>query len=119
MSTHSPHHGGRVVRVDVTLPTTTASNLEHTICDLHDILKSYYRVARQRFVDTVCMQAANHYLVTGPDAPIKVFSPKLVNQLTVEQLEAIAGEEASTRRKRAHLKRDIENLEKAKKVLNS
>ena len=104
--------------MDATLLTTTSNNVEHTISDLHDVLKSYYKVARKRFVDTMCMQAANFYMVTGPDTPIKVFSPRFLHRLTSEQLEAIAGEEASTRRKRFQLKRDIENLEKARKVLN-
>ena len=103
--------------MDTTIPTTTASNAEHTISDLHDILKSYYKVARKRFVDIVCMQAADHHLITGPDTPLKVFCPTFVNELTPEQLDTVAGEEASTRRKRKQLKRDIENLEKGKKVL--
>ena len=105
------------MKLDATLSTTTASNLEHTISDLHDILESYYKVARKRFVDTVCMQAADYHLVTGPDTPVKVFSPRFVSELTPEQLEAIAGEEASTKRRRVQLKRDIQNLEKGKKVL--
>lgn len=94
-----------------------ASNLEHTIQDLHDILRSYYKVARKRFVDNVCMQGADHHLVTGPDTPIKVFSPAFVADLSEEQSEVIAGEDVSTKRKRAELTREIANLEKGKKVL--
>ena len=93
------------------------SNLEHTVCDLHDILKSYYKVARKRFVDNVCMQAADFHLVTGPDTPIRVFSPKFVSKLSPEQLETIAGEDISRKRKRAELEREIKSLEKAKKFL--
>lgn len=85
----------KVVKLDAILNqrVTTASNLKHTVDDLHDILHSYYKVARKRFVDVVCMQAGDHYLVTGPDAPIRVFSPTFVSELTNEQLEAIAGED--------------------------
>lgn len=93
------------------------SNLEHTVCDLHDILKSYYKVARKRFVDSVCMQAADFHLVTGPDTPVRVFSPKFVSKLSPEQLETIAGEDTSRKRKRAELGREIESLEKARKLL--
>lgn len=114
---YSDANGMKVVRLDSTLQTTTTSNVEHTICDLHDILKSYYKVARKRFVDVVCMQASDYHLVNGPDTPIKVFSPSFVSELTPEQLEAIAGEDPSTRRKRVRLQRDIENLEKGRKVL--
>ena len=39
------------------------------------------------------MQAADYFLVTGHDAPMRVFSPRFVSELTNEQLEAIAGED--------------------------
>ncbi|KAL8941287.1 MAG: hypothetical protein Q9216_002348 [Gyalolechia sp. 2 TL-2023] len=94
------------------------SNLEHVIQDLHDILKSYYKVARKRFVDVMCMQAADYYLVTGPDAPARVFTPAFVSGLTTEQLESIAGEELVSRKKRVTLTREIGNLENGKKILN-
>jgi len=109
--------GKRYVPLDTKLSNANASNLTYTISDLHDILKAYYKVARKRFVDNVCMQASDHYLVNGPDTPVKVFSPKFVSGLSDEQLEAIAGEEVGMRRKRAQLKRDIENLEKGRRVL--
>ena len=112
-----PLHG-KVVRLDeITGKTSNSNNLEHTVCDLHDILKSYYKVARKRFVDNVCMQAADFHLVTGPDTPIRVFSPAFVSKLGTKQLEAIAGEDALTKRKRAELTREIKSLEEGKKLL--
>jgi len=95
----------------------TSTNSEYTVCDLHDILKSYYKVARKRFVDNIVMQAGDRFLVTGPDAPIKVFSPSFVSGLTDEQLDTIAGESAATRRKRGELRREIESLDRGKKLL--
>lgn len=109
--------GQRVIRLDTTIATTTASNVEHTIGDLHDILQAYYKVARKRFVDVMCMQAADFHLVTGPNAPVKVFSPSFVSELNAVQLERIAGEDAATKRKRALLSREIENLERGTKIL--
>ena len=109
--------GDRVVKLDTTIATTAASNFEHTVGDLHDILQSYYKVARKRFVDVVCMQAADWHLIHGPDTPIKVFFPTFVSELSDEQLERIAGEDAMTQRRRVQLKRDIENLEKGMKIL--
>ncbi|OJZ80455.1 hypothetical protein ASPFODRAFT_65865 [Aspergillus luchuensis CBS 106.47] len=76
------------------------NNMEQTVQDIHDILKSYYKVARKRFVDNMCMQAADFYLVTGPEAPMRLFSPAWVYDLSPEQLDDIVGEEASVRRKR-------------------
>lgn len=107
-----------MVKLDTILNrgVTTGSNLKHAVDDLHDILHAYYKVARKRFVDNICMQAVDHFLITGHDAPIKVFSPRFVSELTTEQLEAIAGEDLVTRRKREDLKRKIVNLEAGKKI---
>ena len=96
---------------------SNSSHREHTIEDLHDILRSYYKVARKRFVDFMCMQAADHCLVTGPKKPVKLFSSDFVRELSDEQLEQIAGEDASTKKKREDLKHDIEILEIGRKIL--
>ena len=108
---------GRVVKLSSIVNNHPLSNVEHTVRDLHDIVKSYYKVARKRFVDEVCMQAADHHLVNGPDTPIKVFSPAFVTDLTTEQLDRIAGENLATRKKRVELQREITNLEAGRKVL--
>jgi hypothetical protein len=54
--------------------TTSKSNAEHVKEELHDILQSYYKVARKRFVDNVYHQAADHCLLTRPASPLAVFS---------------------------------------------
>lgn len=66
------------------------SNANHAIQDLHDILHSYYKVARQRFVDSLRMQAANCYLTTGPSTSLKLLSPAFVAEMTPEQMEDVA-----------------------------
>ena len=111
------NEGQDVINLSDFVQSTNSSNIEHTVQDLHDILESYYKVARKRFVDVMCMQAADHYLVTGEDTPLKVFSPEFVGKLTEQQLEMIAGEEVGTKRKRVELKREIENLEQGKRIL--
>ena len=108
---------GKDLKLDDVVQNVTASNTDLLIHDLHDILKSYYKVARKRFVDVVCMQAVDYYLLTGPDAPVKLFSPSFVSGLTDDQLDRIAGEDVSTRNKRAELRREIENLTNGKKIL--
>ena len=45
------------------------SNDDHTIQDLHDTLKSYYKVARKRFVDAVCLQAVITFSLVERPAP--------------------------------------------------
>jgi hypothetical protein len=63
-------------------------NLQHTVQDIHDILKACYTVARKWFVNNVCVQGTDYYLVSGPETPLRVFSP-FVGDTTSEQLEAI------------------------------
>jgi hypothetical protein len=99
------------------LQTRSISNTQHVVQEVHDILDSYYRVARKRFTDNLCMQAADYYLVTGPDSPLRLFSPSFVTKLTDEQLMEIAGEDVALRRKRAALFRKVVDLEAGKKVL--
>ena len=108
---------GQVVKISSINSSHHMSNADHTVRDLHDILKSYYKVTRKRFVDDVCKQAADYHLIAGPDTPIKVFSPTYVQDLSGEQLESIAGEDEFTRRRRAELKNQINNLEAGRKVL--
>lgn len=93
------------------------SNVQQTVQDIHDILKSYYKVARKRFTDNMCMQAADYYLVTGPAAPMKLFSPSWIYTLSDEQMEQIAGEEFSIRKKRRLLQRKVKELETGRKIL--
>jgi hypothetical protein len=94
------------------------SNENHVVQEVHDILEAYYKVARKRFTDNLCIQAADYYLVTGPHSPLKLFSPSFVTSLTEDQLMEIAGEDAALRRKRATLVKKIADLEAGKKVLS-
>ncbi|KAL8908438.1 MAG: hypothetical protein Q9171_005457 [Xanthocarpia ochracea] len=110
---------GDVVKISDLDDIPNLSNIESTVQQLHDILKSYYKVARKRFVDVVCMQAADLHLVRGPDAAVKVLTPAFVTDLTPEQMERIAGEDASTRRRRAELTRLVENLSQARALLGT
>jgi hypothetical protein len=108
---------GEVIRVSDLSYRDNMSNAEHTVQDLHDILQAYYKVARKRFVDNVCMQGADHFLVTGPEAPMKLFSPSWVNSLSDKFLEEIAGEEGNTKRRRLQLQKEIADLEDGRKIL--
>ncbi|KAL8734518.1 MAG: hypothetical protein Q9166_001418 [cf. Caloplaca sp. 2 TL-2023] len=108
---------GDIVRIADLDHTSSMSNLQSIVQHLHDILKSYYKVARKRFVDNVCMQVTDRHLMRGPDTAVKVFSPAFVSDLTPDQLERIAGEDVLTKRKRAELTREVENFRKAKNLL--
>jgi hypothetical protein len=109
--------GRNFVALDDIMQNHPMSNSEHTIHEVHDILKAYYKVARKRFVDNVLMQAADFQLVTGPKNPLKLFSPQFVSNLSDEQLEEIAGEDVGLRRKRVALAKEVKDLEVGKKIL--
>ena len=104
--------------------TIDRSNAEQVREDIHDILLSYYKVSRKRFVDAICQQVIDYHLLNGgrsgtedDKSPIKLFDPDLVMALEDDKLESIAGEDAGTRRKREALAAEIKKLEEAAKVL--
>lgn len=109
---------GEVVKLDDIMQNHPMSNAYHAIQDLHDILHSYYKVARKRFVDSVRMQAADHYLTTGPNAPLKLFSPAFVAGMTPTQLEEVAGEDLTLKRRRMQLEKESKDLADGKMILS-
>ncbi|KXH66213.1 interferon-induced GTP-binding protein Mx1 [Colletotrichum salicis] len=87
--------------------------------DILDTLMSYYKVSRKRFVDVICQQVVFHLMLEGDGSPLKIFNPELIMNLDTEQLEQIAGEDAESKHQRHVLKREMESLEAALKVLRS
>ncbi|KAH8587763.1 P-loop containing nucleoside triphosphate hydrolase protein [Bisporella sp. PMI_857] len=120
LAKHAEHHDTRqrsnVVRLDQIKQSMAIGNSEYAIQEIHDVLESYYTVARKRFVDTVCMQASDFFLLTGPESPLRVFGTAFVSQLSATQLDLIAGEDVSTKQLRKNLKNEIDTLEKGKKL---
>ncbi|KAL3436880.1 P-loop containing nucleoside triphosphate hydrolase protein [Aspergillus tetrazonus] len=99
--------------------TVDKDNRQQVCEDILDTLMSYYKVARKRFVDIVCQQVIQYFLLETDDGPLRIFSPDLVMSLGTEELEMVAGEDAESKRRRDILKREIENLEAALKILRS
>jgi aromatic ring-opening dioxygenase LigB subunit len=90
---------------------------DHIIYEIHDILKSYYKLARKRSVDDMRKQVADHFLLIGHNTPLKLFSSKFVASLSPAKLEEVAGEEFGTKRQRAELEKDIRLIEKGMAIL--
>jgi len=109
----------KVVQLTHLTQSTKVDNLEHTVQQIHDTLESYYTIARMRFVDTVCMQGSDYYLLTGELSPLRVFGTTFVSNLSVIQLDMIAGEETSTKLRRSALTSQISALEKGMKLLRA
>ncbi|KAK1507637.1 interferon-induced GTP-binding protein Mx1 [Colletotrichum tamarilloi] len=99
--------------------TTDRSNAEQVREDIHDALRSYYMVARRRFVDVVLQQVIFHFLLDSKTSPLKIFTPDLVMSLDDTQLKMIAGENAATRDKREVLTQNILHLKLALQELEN
>ncbi|KAK8172501.1 P-loop containing nucleoside triphosphate hydrolase protein [Phyllosticta citrichinensis] len=97
--------------------TVDKDNKTQVCEDILDALMSYYKVSRKRFVDVICQQVVFHLLLEGDGSPLKVFDPELIMKLDDEHLEQIAGEDEASKHHRQVLKREIESLEAALKVL--
>ncbi|KAK3382335.1 P-loop containing nucleoside triphosphate hydrolase protein [Lasiosphaeria ovina] len=93
------------------------SNTEYATAEIHDLLGSYYEVARRRFVDNVYRQAVDHYLLTGPESPLGVLSQEWVMGLSIDQLKATADESPSVKERRDMLEKKIKDLRAAKETL--
>lgn len=109
---------GTIIRLDQLSIKSTKSNKDHDVRNIHDILHAYYDVARTRFVDNVCKQAADWYLINGPETPLRVLSPLFVSLLPDEKLEQIAGEEPKVRKQRDKLQKDMNSLSEAMEILS-
>jgi hypothetical protein len=93
--------------------TTNKSNLEHTKEEIHDILMSYYKVARKRLVDNMYLQVIDYNLLTGSASPLFAFNQEWVLQLSAERLESIAGESLGSQERRKSLLKKVDELEHA------
>ncbi|KAL8721074.1 MAG: hypothetical protein Q9181_007788 [Wetmoreana brouardii] len=87
------------------------SNEDQAVEDLHDILQSYYKLARKQFVDAVSKGAVDYHLLTVSDGPLRVCSPQLVGMLSDKELDQIAGETIESAAERAHIMRRLKSLE--------
>lgn len=87
--------------------------------DIYHILRSYYDIALGRFIDTVCHQAVDYFLLHDDDGPLNIISDKLIYSMTEEQLDDIAGEDDHTRLARQTLAAEIDRFSKALNVLKA
>ncbi|KAF6829427.1 Iinterferon-induced GTP-binding protein Mx2 [Colletotrichum plurivorum] len=93
------------------------TGIEETCHTIHDVLESYYDIARARFVDMVCTQVVDHFLLGGDKSPLGVLSPNRVFEMSSTQLEVVAGEDLVTKSTREMLVSNISMFEAAKKIL--
>ncbi|TVY45716.1 Interferon-induced GTP-binding protein [Lachnellula subtilissima] len=97
--------------------TAFVSNEDHTVLDLHDTLEAYYKVARKRFVDAICLQAVDHCLISSGSGPLWLFSPQYVGQMSTSELTQVAGESDAAAGLRSRLVEEIANLKAGERIL--
>lgn len=94
------------------------SSITDRVCrNVHGALRSYYCIALDRFVDVVCRQVIDHFLMYERLGPLAVLSGEVVLAMPPDKLEAIAGESSATSSKRKQLEREMEKLNEAGKNL--
>jgi hypothetical protein len=96
----------------------TMNNSEYTIQDIYDILESYYKVVRKRFVDTVCRQGSDFHL-DGTNLAAANLGDGIRGRVIRDSVGSIAGEDISTKQLRKNLTNEITALEKGKKLLRA
>lgn len=106
-----------MVKLDDITRSDPLSIEDHTVLEIHDILRSYYKVARKRFVDCVRMQVADTLLVTGLETPLTLFSANFVTRMTPEALKDIAGEDSVVKRRREDLEKLVGQLRRGKAII--
>ncbi|KAJ2979338.1 hypothetical protein NQ176_g3317 [Zarea fungicola] len=90
---------------------------KHIAEEVHDLLKSYYEVARDRFIDNIYLQVIAHNLVFGTSSPLRLFCEKWVLDLDYDKLKGIGGETLQTSEQRKLLKKKVKALEEAVDIL--
>ena len=112
------YEGTFVSRERVLAKISAAPDPVDQVCeDVHELLKTYYKHARSRFVESIYLQVVDNFLLSDQASALRVFSPEFVTAMSSQDLASIAEEDASTRRTREKLGQEISGLEKALTVL--
>ncbi|KAF3914705.1 hypothetical protein AA313_de0206930 [Arthrobotrys entomopaga] len=85
---------------------------------IHDILKAYYPIALERFINTVYSQVIEDQLFGG-NGPIHLFNPIYVARLEANELNEIAGEDDEVIKERESLELLLKQAREAEAALNS
>ncbi len=96
--------------------TVHLGNEDQAVNDIHDVLKTYYKVALKRFMDNVVVSVVEGELL-GAQASLKRLTPDYVLGLSEEELTTICAEDYSTSASRCELSEQITRLRKALEVV--
>lgn len=88
---------------------------DQAVYDIHDILKSFYKIAVERFTDNVVVQVIERHLL-GSDGPVKCFSVEHVGGLLDSEVADIAGDDLCLRNLRTDINSRIQRLQQAMNI---
>lgn len=91
------------------------SNSQNLADEIHDVLKAYYEIARDDFIEYVNHLIVEPYL-NSPGGPVMFFSPLHVSEMSPEQLESLAIEQVSLLRERTDLESALVRLKHAEAI---
>lgn len=103
------------VNMDQIMRQVHLSNEQQAVNDIHDILKTYYKVALKRFADNVVIQIVERHIL-GREGPVRALCSDMVNELDDNELLRIAGENFSTSATRNDLVAKCERFHMALEV---
>ncbi|KAK8043546.1 interferon-induced GTP-binding protein mx2 [Apiospora rasikravindrae] len=104
---------------DIPKAAENKRNVEQLQEQIHDILRAYYSLALDRFIDNVFQQAVDYHLLHGPLSPLKVFTQDWVINLEPDRLEQLVGETKAAKRRRSKVVKKIDDLSNALKILKT
>ncbi|KZZ94743.1 Dynamin, GTPase domain protein [Moelleriella libera RCEF 2490] len=117
LQAEAARRGDRLRASDIGPVVERKTDGQHESETIHERLKTYYDIARRRFVNNIFHQAVQHCLLSGPKSPLRLFSWKWVDDLDDKSLESIAVEPHAITGRRKQLKRKIDDLEAALEIL--
>jgi len=94
------------------LHMSSSRNLEN---DIHDILKAYYEIARDDFIEFVTQLVVEKF-VDSERGPVLLFSPSYVSSLSDEEIAGLATEDEALLRERAEKEETLARLKRAEKI---
>lgn len=113
MSTHAVTPSNTVSGYASTIAGYAHLSLEdQAVYDIHDILKTFYKIAVERFTDNVVVQVIERHLL-GASGPVKSFSVEHVGGLLDSEVADIAGDDLAMRTRRAEINSRIRRLNQA------
>ena len=94
------------------LHMSNSHNLEN---EIHDILKAYYEIARDDYIEYVTQHIVENF-INDEDGPVLIFSPLYVASLSDNEIEELAMEDEEVLKQRTQQEAILERLKHAESI---